>query len=263
MAENNRVDLDPDILAESSCLVNSSGGLYRKSTVTTVEKYVVIVNKYEEMRSQNGSKKVSILTIANDVKVDWHTAKKAVLCHESGVGYEGMDMGKFRASKVGDRIDLDIGDESYLLWLRYENPFRSRLSYVNRMREDRGVIMSESTVSRWFNHRFAKRATGIKANIVPIDKFRPKNIINYAEFCSYIQNIHPQRLVFTDEKSFKAEEGIIKFGRPDPITGEKPTQIVSSDFRNRYCIMGMMSINPLKRKAVVYQIGKFVYLYKC
>jgi hypothetical protein len=146
MAENNRVDFDPDILVESSCLVNRSGGLYRKSTVTTVEKYVVIVNKYEEMRAQNGNKKVSILSIANDVKVSWHTVKKAVLCHESGVGYEGMDMGKFRVSKVGDRIDLDIGDESYLLWLRFENPFSSRLSYVNRMREDRGVIMSESTV---------------------------------------------------------------------------------------------------------------------
>ena len=128
MAENNRVDLDPDILAESSCLVNSSGGLYRKSTVTTVEKYVVIVNKYEDMRSQNGSKKVSILAIANDVKVSWPTAKKAVLCHESGVGYEGVNMSRFRSSKVGDRVGMNIGDKSYLLWLRFDDPFCSRLS---------------------------------------------------------------------------------------------------------------------------------------
>ena len=85
MADNNRIVLGPDIIAESGCLVNSSGGLYRKSTVTTVEKYVVIINKYEELRALHSSKKVSILTIANDVKVDWHTAKKAVLCHESGV----------------------------------------------------------------------------------------------------------------------------------------------------------------------------------
>jgi hypothetical protein len=95
---------------------------------------------------------------------------------------------------------------------------------------------------------------------VPIDKFRPKNIINYAEFCSYIQTIDPQRLVFTEEKSFKAEEGIINFGRPDPLTGKKPTQIVSSDFRNRYCIMGMTPISRVKGKAVVYTIGNIARL---
>ena len=170
-------------------------------------------------------------------------------------------MGRFRSSKVGDRVGMNVGDESYLLWLRFDDPFGLRLSYANRMWEDRGIMMSESTVSWWFNHRFAKRATGIKANIGPIDKFRPQNIINYAEFCSYIQTLDPQRLVFTDEKCFKAEEGIIKFGRPDPITGKKSTQIVGSDFRNRYCIMGMTSINRLKGKAVVYTIGKFVHLY--
>ena len=97
---------------------------------------------------------------------------------------------------------------------------------------------------------------------MPIDIFRPQNIINYDEFCSYIQTVDPQRLVFTDNKIFKAEEGIIKFGRLDSITGEKPTQIVGSDFRNRYCIMGMTSINRLKEKAVVYTIGKFVHLHK-
>ena len=44
-----------------------------------------------------------------------------------------MNMVRFRLSKIGDRIDMDVGDESYLLWLRYDDPFRSRLSYVNRM----------------------------------------------------------------------------------------------------------------------------------
>ena len=97
---------------------------------------------------------------------------------------------------------------------------------------------------------------------MPIDKFWPGNILNYAKFCSYIETIDPQRLIFTDEKSFKADEGVLKIGRPDPITGKKLTQIVGSNFRNRYCIMGMTSINRLKGKAVVYTIGKFVHLHK-
>ena len=105
-------------------------------------------------------------------------------------------MGRFRRSKIGDRIGMDVGDESYLLWLRFDDPFRSRLSYVKRMWEDRGVMMFKSTVSRCFNHRFAKRATRVKANMVPMDKFWPQNILNYAKFCSYIQTIDPQRMIF-------------------------------------------------------------------
>ena len=96
---------------------------------------------------------------------------------------------------------------------------------------------------------------------MPIDKFRPINILNYSKFCFYVKTIDPQRLIFTDENFFKAEEVILKIGRPDPLTGEKTNQIVSSDFRNRYCIMGMTSINWVKGKAVVYTIGNIVRLY--
>ena len=39
------------------------------------------------------------------------------------------------------------------------------------------------------------------------------------------------------------EEGYLKIGRRDPLTGEQPTQVVDSDFQNRYCIMGMCSMN--------------------
>ena len=119
-------------------MVNASGGLYKQSMVTTVEKYVVIINKYEELRAFDGTKNVSFRTIANNVKVDWHTAKKAILCHESGVGYDGMDMGRFRASKVGDRVDMDANDEPYLLWFRFEDPFRPNASYVEKMWNDMG-----------------------------------------------------------------------------------------------------------------------------
>ena len=70
MVDNNRAVLNPHIIAKSSCRVNSSGGLYKQSTVTTVEKYVVIINKYEELWAFDHTKNVSIRTIANDVKVN-------------------------------------------------------------------------------------------------------------------------------------------------------------------------------------------------
>lgn len=48
----------------------------------------------------------------------------------------------------------------------------------------------------------------------------------------------------------------MKMGRRDPLTGEKPVQVVNSNFRNRYCIMGMCSINMNKNRAVIYTIGR-------
>ena len=117
--------------------------------VTKVEKYVVIINKYEELRAFDGTKNVSFRTIANDVKVDWHTAKKSIFCHESGVGYEGMDMGRFRASKVGDRGDMDADGEPYLLWFRFEDTFFPNASYVEKMWKDMGchvIRINGSTV---------------------------------------------------------------------------------------------------------------------
>ena len=79
MANNNHAALNPHVIAESGFLVNASGGLYKQSTVTTVEKYVVIINKYEELREFDGTKNVSICSISNDVKVNWNTAKKSHL----------------------------------------------------------------------------------------------------------------------------------------------------------------------------------------
>lgn len=165
-------------------------------------------------------------------------------------------MGKFRVTCIGQRVKMGVDDESYLLWLRFEDPFRRKIDYVRRMWEDRGVMMSESTISRWFNHRFERRSRFVKADMVPVDKYRPGNILAYSQFCSFVQQLDSRRLVFTDEKLFKAEEGILTVGRKDPLTGEVPKQVVNSDFRNRYCVMGMISINTIKGKSVVYTIGK-------
>ena len=136
-----------------------------------VERYLIIVDKFEEMKAIGGTDDVSINMLSQETKVNRHTTKKVILCHEAGIGYEGMDLGKFRHSKIGDRLNLDLNDESYLLWLRFDNPFRPNKEYVVKMYEDRGVMMSEATVSRWFNHYFDKRGSKMESNVVLVDKF--------------------------------------------------------------------------------------------
>ena len=44
--------------------------------------------------------------------------------------------------------------------------------------------------------------------------------------------------------------------RACPITGTVPQTIVASDFRNTYCIMGMISIDPRRSTPMVYTIGE-------
>ena len=40
------------------------------------------------MKAIGGTDHVPINMVAQDTKVDWYTAKKFVLCHEAGLGYE-------------------------------------------------------------------------------------------------------------------------------------------------------------------------------
>ena len=93
------------------------GGLYLLSRVISAEKYITIIEIFEEIKVLNGTDHVSMNMVALETQVSWYTAKKVILCHEAGLGYEGMDLSKFRTSKIGDRLNLDIDDESHLLWL--------------------------------------------------------------------------------------------------------------------------------------------------
>ena len=82
-----------------------------------VKKYICIVKKFEEVKAIGVTDHVSINMVVQETKVIWYNDKKVILCHEAGIGYEGMDMGKFRTSKIGDQLNLDIDDESHILWL--------------------------------------------------------------------------------------------------------------------------------------------------
>ena len=172
----------------------------------SAEIYTQIIKKYINLQVASVGRDVPISHVARASKVNWHMAKKSILCHKSKVGYEGMNMSPFWVSKVGDMVRMDNNDECYMLYLRFEDPFRSNMDYVLRMRADRGIEMSESTVSRWFQHRFERKSSALKAIIVPIDKFRPLHILNYEKYCHYIVTNAPKRCCFTDENSFKATE---------------------------------------------------------
>ena len=63
----------------------------------------------------------------------------------------------------------------------------------------------------------------------------------------FVRGVASEHLVFVDKKSVKGCELYNKKGRSDPLTGEQPVEIVPSDFRNTYCLMGMCSMNKTKK----------------
>ena len=89
------------------------------------------------------------------------------------------------------------------------------------------------------------------AILVPLDKQHFSNILKYEDFCMYMAQIAPYRLVFVDEKSLKGAELFNKKGRPDPLTGKVITRLVGGDFRNTYCLMGMITINKEMVKSMI------------
>ena len=44
-------------------------------------------------------------------------------------------------------------------------------------------------------------------------------------------------------------------GRPDLFTGEQLLRLLGGDFRNTYCLIGMIYINVEKEKHMMYSIG--------
>ena len=79
--------------------------------------------------------------------------------------------------------------------------------------------------------------------MVPIDKFKPENIERALEYIHAVLSLDQSRLKFVDEKSLKGAEIFNRKVRRDPITGEVPSIITDSDFRNTYTIIGFCGVD--------------------
>ena len=91
---------------------------------------------------------------------------------------------------------------------------------------------------------FAYRSNLHSCNVVPLDKFRPTNLVKAFNFRNDLIKFHPQRVKCIDEKLIKGEELYHRRARRDPVTGVVPPTYSTADFRNSYSCLGMTSINP-------------------
>ena len=147
---------------------------------------------------------------------------------------------------------LDEIDSAVLMILYLEEPSRSLRSYVDWLEGLTGTTVSQSTVSRFFLHAFPHRGGFCRPNLVPFDKFRPENIERALEYLEIISEIAPERIKFGDEKHLKGDAIFTRKVRHNPITGQVPETMVTSDFCNRYNLTGFCSINPRTTQSAVW-----------
>ena len=70
MTEDNAAARAHFSIAETGCKVNAVGGLYLPSRVILVEKYLIIVEKFEETKDIGGTDDVSINMVSQETKVN-------------------------------------------------------------------------------------------------------------------------------------------------------------------------------------------------
>ena len=97
-------------------------------------------------------------------------------------------------------------------------------------------------MSRWFNYAFLIQGRFCVPNLVPYDKFRPRNIDKAWEYLSHISKISPERLKYGDKKSLKVKAIFNRLARRDVLTGLVPVTITDPDMHNTYSIIGICGI---------------------
>lgn len=100
-------------------------------------------------------------------------------------------------------------DTGVLLQLRHLHPSRSNKSYVANIFRLTGTIISLSFVSEFFHKIGPYSGNFTIMNKVPIDKYKPSNIVTYADYLDFISIISPGRIKFGDEKSEKGRRCLI------------------------------------------------------
>ena len=241
---------------------NENGGLYQNGRWYDLPKKVEIHQAYFNLLAQTYPEQPTTKAVAKHAKVSEAFARKVL----KEIEHYGEVIDPKELTYIRKEYDPNKGagsrsllpeHEMFLLSLRSENPCRPLSNYRLELYRQFDVSVSETTISRWFNTRFEFKGNLRKPNLVPLDKFRPLNILRYADFMATIKQFDDHTIFnWIDEKHIVNKDTLPKRVRADPITGRVDCIPVSGDFREAYNLIGCISANPNKPCPVYHTIGK-------
>jgi hypothetical protein len=125
------------------------------------------------------------------------------MINDSGI-LDPHDFRPYRALGPGTKSFDDV-DEATLIALLREQPSRTLPSYQFRLLHETGADVSQSFISRFFNHALLFKASMQNPDLVLFDKYKEENLQRAFEYMDIISHIHPLRLKFGDEKLCKGK----------------------------------------------------------
>ena len=215
-------------------LVNKNGGCYLPGKSYGLDVKLFVAAKYLDHKERLGGRR----PIVTKFTAECHVGKDVVVKIEREIMENARiltpeEIYLARANPIGPGSRSMSDKDFFVLYILYrQEPTRSLKSYVYWLFCCTGAIVSESTVSRWFNHAFPVRGRLCVPNLVPYDKFRPRNIEKAWEYLEHISKISPERLKYGDEKSLKGKAIFNKLARRDVLTGLVPRTMTDPDLRN-------------------------------
>jgi hypothetical protein len=199
--------------------LNSKGGAYFCGAPYSRDMQARFHMQLEELKKQAGENGVvTSRALAEAAKISHMTAQKIIFDDAKGVVGEK----KKRAKPGMGSKSLSLEDEIFLLTLYRLQPATSLNAYVKALFQKKGTKVSRATLSRWLLTRFPFKGKKVKTCNVPLDKFKPENILRWKEYILEIEAFEPHRLKFGDEKHIKGAD-LYGTVRVDPLTGETPS----------------------------------------
>ena len=235
--------------------VNTNGGVYTSGKAFPYKKKAQIAMIYNQMIENNES--VTARSLGERAGVSKSFANSVISEMKAfGEPLPVVDQKQRHVPRGSGSKTLSLNDESALLQVYYSNPKSLLHHYQVALYQRTGTFVSKSTLSAWFRTRFPVRMSFRKTDKVPLDKFKPENILRIHEYHLTVNMVlhTPWRLKFGDKKPLKGADLFNGAARKDPFTGSVPATIVDSDFRNTYNIIGFCGIDAFIPCAVDYYI---------
>lgn len=236
--------------------VNSHGRFYQNGAAYSVEAKLAIANTYQQLARTSKYGRPNLSQIAREHCVDVKTVKK--------VEDELLVYGRVRCpNEIRANADRPVGPGSIclnpielyiILRLRDEDPRRHLHNYRDWIMLLTGKTVSIQTISQVLLHGFPFKGSLLKPNLIPFDKFKPENEVRAYRFLETLFAVNPGKVVFADEKHLKGQELFSQKVRRCPETGQVPSILVDSDFRNTHSITGFCTINRRKVAPIWYLI---------
>lgn len=247
-----------DLAAASGREVNNAGRLFKRGAAYSEDVKLEIAAAYQEEERASGGARPNLSELARRFKVDKNTVSKI----EGELLTHGRVLPPSEIRASADRpvgpgaLSLSTVDQYVILRLYFEEPSRTLKSYKDNLAFLTGTEVSIDTVSRVLLDGFPYKGSLVKPNLVPLDKFKPQNVVRAFEFLQILFTLQPTKIIFADEKHVKGEELFSRKVRKCLLTGTTPAIMTDSNFRNTHTIIGFCSIDESRVLPTWFRITK-------